>query len=159
MGETVLVRPWGDNGGIRIGKIALLKILHDFSDHIVYTVDLSGLNDPAHHLIKVEFDHIVGNYKEIAETMWHYINRYSDDYPEEKEKKYSDSTHTESEDVIVWDSFYGPRIDKRWNGEWLSEKKNREKKTISAEVFHCDVAWMPIVPPKAKIIMDSPDKS
>lgn len=158
VGETVLVRPWGTVGGIRIGKIALLKILHDFSDRIDYTVDLSGQNDPAHHLIKVEFDHIVGNYKEIAESMWHHMSQYSTDFPEEKAVKYSGSTHTESEDVIVWDSFYGPRIDKRWNGEWLSEKSRKEKNAITADVFHYDVAWMPIVPPKEKFVTATSDK-
>lgn len=158
VGETVMVRPWGTVGGIRIGKVGLLKFIHDFSDHILYTVDLSTPNDAANHLVKVDFEQIVGNYREIAETMWHHISRYSDDYPEEKEKKYSDSSHTESDDVIVWDSFYGPRIDKRWNGEWLSEKKNREKKTISADVYHYDVAWMPIVPPKEKFVTATSDK-
>ena len=41
----------------------------------------------------------------------------SDRLPEEYVPKYGRSTKR-SDLVIVWDTFYGPSIDRLWDGEW-----------------------------------------
>lgn len=148
VGAKVFVRLYDDYNDARVGKIGLVRLIHGIKDEVEYKVDLSNENDPAHHLVRFTINDIIGPYDSIARCMWNNISRYSNNYPEEKEIKYSNTPHTESDDVLVWDSFYGPRIDKRWNGEWLSERINREKKVITPAVCHYDVAWMPITPPK-----------
>lgn len=55
------------------------------------------------------------------ELIWH--NIAEDGLPEEFTPKYCKDKHTESVHVLVWDSFYGPSIDRLWNGEWVSDKK------------------------------------
>lgn len=151
VGTAVIIKMYGDYNDLRIGKIGLVRMTHDVCDEIEYTVDLSRDNDPAHKLIRVNLKQIVGPYDSIARCMWTPISRgigYLNHYPIEKDSKHSTTPHTESDDVIVWDSFYGPRIDKRYNGEWLSHRRQRENRTITPDVFHYDVAWMPITPPE-----------
>lgn len=61
--------------------------------------------------------------------------------PEEFTPKYSKDNHTESVEVLVWDSFYGPSIDRLWNGEWVSDIKRKEGNVIEPAVCHEKVAW------------------
>ena len=44
----------------------------------------------------------------------------SDRLPEEYVPKYGEGTKR-SDWVIVWDTFYGPSIDRLWDGEWQSD--------------------------------------
>ena len=48
---------------------------------------------------------------------WHIIEE--EGTPPEFEPKYSKDGHTESAYVLVFDSFYGPSVDRMWNGEWV----------------------------------------
>lgn len=153
VGTKVFVKLYGSC--IRIGKIGLIRFIHDSEDVIKYIIDLSSDYAPAHHLIPVYFESILATYDDIMKCLWRNINMYSLkwDYPEEHEVKYSRIPRTESNEVLVWDSFFGPRIDKRINGEWLSEKIEREQKVITPSVMHYDIAWMPITPPEGAEII------
>lgn len=67
-----------------------------------------------------------------------------DRMPDQFTPRYSDDDHRESDYVLVWDSFYGPSVDRLWNGEWCSEKVDPKHPRITADVVHKIVAWMPI---------------
>lgn len=152
LNSTVICRPF-KNKGLQIGKVVGTKLVHENNeDYVRYTVDLSRKGDSIHKCHYLRREDILGTYEEIFKCLWHPITMYSNDFPEERENKYTKAEHlrTESDEVVVWDSFYGPRIDKRVNGEWLSEKIEREKKVISASVFHYDVAWLPLTSPEVK---------
>lgn len=47
---------------------------------------------------------------------------------------------TESDQVLVWDSLYGPHIDSTKNGQWRSEQRGG----YMGQVVHGIVAWRPI---------------
>lgn len=79
------------------------------------------------------------------ELIWH--NIAEEGLPEEFIPKYCKDEHTESVHVLVWDSFYGPSIDRLWNGEWVSDKKVREGNVIEPAVCHTKIAWAEIPPP------------
>ena len=148
--STVICRPF-KNLGLKVGKVAGIKLVHEnHEDYVRYTVDLSRKGDSIHKCHYLRRENILGTYEEIFKCLWHPITRYSNDFPQEREVKFSATPRTESDEVVVWDSFYGPRIDKRVNGEWLSKKIEREQKVISASVFHYDVAWLPITSPEVK---------
>jgi len=51
-----------------------------------------------------------------------------------------DRDWTESEEVLAWDSMYGPIIDSTRNGKWVSETRGG----YTGQVVHGIVAWMPI---------------
>lgn len=70
---------------------------------------------------------------------WHNIKE--EGLPESFTPKYSKDGHTESVFVLVWDDFYGPSIDRLWNGEWVSDRKLQEGNTIEPSVCHQKVAW------------------
>lgn len=63
----------------------------------------------------------------------------SERLPEEFTPKYAKDGHTESKFVLVWDSFYGPSIDRLWNGEWVSDRKS--KNSIEPAVCHEKTHW------------------
>lgn len=149
---TVICRPFKDKQ-LRVGKVVGTKLVHENNEDFVrYMVDISRKGDALHKCCYIRREDILGTYEEISQCLWHPITMYSNDFPEEREIKYSkaESLRTESDEVVVWDSFYGPRIDKRVNGEWLSEKIEREKKVMSPSVFHYDVAWLPLTYPEVK---------
>lgn len=79
------------------------------------------------------------------ELIWH--NIAEEGLPEEFTPKYCKNEYTESVNVLVWDSFYGPSIDRLWNGEWVSDKKVRENNIIEPSVYHTKIAWAEIPPP------------
>ena len=79
------------------------------------------------------------------ELIWH--NIAEEGLPEEFTPKYCKDEHTESVHVLVWDSFYGPSIDRLWNGEWVSDKKVREGNVIEPAVCHTKIVWAEIPPP------------
>lgn len=80
------------------------------------------------------------------EFRWYNIEE--EGLPEEFTPKYCKDEHTESAFVLVWDSFYGPSIDRLWNGEWVSDIKAREGNFIEPAVCHKKVAWAKIPPPE-----------
>ena len=80
---------------------------------------------------------------------WHYIKiNNPKSLPKEYTRKYSNDGHTESNWVVVWDSFFGPSIDRLWNGEWQSERDEKTKNVISPSVVHYKVAWAEIPAPE-----------
>ena len=72
----------------------------------------------------------------------------SEKMPEEVEKVTSSGKHTESEKVLVFDSFFGPSVDRLWNGEWVSEKKVREGRIIRPDIVHFITHWSEIPSPE-----------
>lgn len=84
------------------------------------------------------FDGALSMFKEMSNP-WHFCH---ESMPEEFTPKYSNDGHTESEYVLTWDSFYGPSVDKLWNGKWVSERRNENR--ITPDVCHSIVAWMEI---------------
>ena len=150
--STVICRPFKDKK-LEIGKVVGTKLVHEnHEDFVRYMVDLSRKGDVSHNCRYMRREDILGTYEEIFASLWRPITLYSNDFPEEREVKYrkAEPQRTESDEVVVWDSFFGPRIDKRVNGEWLSEKIAREKKVISPSVYHYDVAWLPLTYPEVK---------
>lgn len=148
--STVICRPF-KNLDLRVGEVVAIKLVHEnHEDYVRYTVDLSRKGDYIHNCHYLRRENILGTYEEIFKCLWHPITKYSNDLPQEREVNFSKTPRTESDEVVVWDSFYGPRIDKRVNGEWLSKKIERERKVISASVFHYDVAWLPLTYPEIK---------
>lgn len=69
---------------------------------------------------------------------WHNIK---EELPEEFTPKYCKDGHTESVFVLVWDTFYGPSIDRLWDGMWVSDRKRLEGNIIEPAVCHEKVAW------------------
>ena len=67
----------------------------------------------------------------------------SDRLPEEYVPKYGEGTKR-SDWVIVWDTFYGPSIDRLWDGEWQSDRKAREGNFVEPAVCHEKICWAEI---------------
>ena len=65
----------------------------------------------------------------------------SDRLPEEYVPKYEKGAKR-SDWVIVWDTFYGPSIDRLWDGEWQSDRK--AKGCIGPDVCHVKICWAEI---------------
>lgn len=84
------------------------------------------------------FEGAMSMFKEMSNP-WHFCN---ESMPEEFTPKYSKDEHTESKYVLTWDTFYGPGVDKLWNGKWASQQRNEN--SITHDVCHSIVAWMEI---------------
>jgi hypothetical protein len=82
----------------------------------------------------------------MNKTHWHIIKE--EGTPPEFEPKYSTDGHTESAYVLVFDSFYGPSVDRMWNGEWVSDRRNRDGNVVEPSVYHEKVAWAEITVPE-----------
>lgn len=65
----------------------------------------------------------------------------SDRLPEEYVPKYEKGAKR-SNWVIVWDTFYGPSIDRLWDGEWQSDRNT--KGCIGPDVCHVKICWAEI---------------
>ena len=65
----------------------------------------------------------------------------SDRLPEEYVPKYEEGPKR-SDWVIVWDTFYGPSIDRLWDGEWQSDRNT--KGCIGPDVCHVKICWAEI---------------
>lgn len=84
------------------------------------------------------FEGAMSMFKEMSNP-WHFCN---ESMPEEFTPKYSKDEHTESKYVLTWDTFYGPGVDRLWNGKWASQQRNEN--SITHDVCHSIVAWMEI---------------
>lgn len=80
------------------------------------------------------------------ELIWNKITEVG--LPEEFTPKYCKDNHTESKNVLVWDSFYGPSIDRLWNGQWVSDIKMSTGNIIEPAVYHQKIAWAEIPIPE-----------
>lgn len=81
------------------------------------------------------------------QIIWHPLIGKDAVLPEEYTPKYSNDNHTQSDYVLVWDDFFGPEIDRLWNGEWSSDRKRKSGKVMEPAVCHRKVAWAEITPP------------
>jgi hypothetical protein len=79
--------------------------------------------------------------------VWHDI--VTEGLPPEFQPKYCKDEHTESVFVLVWDTFYGPSIDRLWDGVWVSDRKRMEGNIIEPAVCHEIVAWAYIPIPES----------
>ena len=84
------------------------------------------------------FEGAMSMFKEMSNP-WHFCN---ESMPEEFTSKYSKDEHTESKYVLTWDTFYGPGVDRLWNGKWASQQRNEN--SITHDVCHSIIAWMEI---------------
>lgn len=84
------------------------------------------------------FEGAMSMFKEMSNP-WHFCN---ESMPEEFTPKYSKDEHTESKYVLTWDTFYGPGVDRLWNGKWASQQRNEN--SITHDVCHSIIAWMEI---------------
>lgn len=84
------------------------------------------------------FEGAMSMFKEMSNS-WHFCN---ESMPEEFTPKYSKDEHTESKYVLTWDTFYGPGVDRLWNGKWASQQRNEN--SITHDVCHSIIAWMEI---------------
>lgn len=84
------------------------------------------------------FEGAMSMFKEMSNP-WHFCN---ESMPEEFTPKYSKDEHTESKYVLTWDTFYGPDVDRLWNGKWASQQRNEN--SITHDVCHSIIAWMEI---------------
>ena len=84
------------------------------------------------------FEGAMSMFKEMSNS-WHFCN---ESMPEEFTPKYSKDEHTESKYVLTWDTFYGPGVDRLWNGKWASHQRNEN--SITHDVCHSIIAWMEI---------------
>lgn len=64
------------------------------------------------------------------------------------EQKIDFNGNLHSDYVLVWDSFFGPSIDRLWEGEWSSDRKARKEKIIEPAVLHYKTHWAYINKPK-----------
>lgn len=67
-----------------------------------------------------------------------------DRLPEEYVPKYSKSEAKRSDWVLVWDTFYGPSIDRLWDGEWQSDIDKERRNAIEPAVCHEKICWAEI---------------
>lgn len=57
------------------------------------------------------------------------------------EQKKDFNGHLHSDYVLVWDSFYGPSIDRLWEGEWNDDIRARREVRIEPSVVHYRTHW------------------